>query len=141
MTRTPTFSPRPHEAGQPPGPSGAGYVDSEYVYTTVTESGPRTGVTQLSVRVDPSDGSPDELVLQVTRRFEREAPRTTSRRDTTAVTVSVPDIGSPPRVDALESVLERWCRRHLGDDFDTDGVNGGGEGSHRPTRADPVRHR
>jgi hypothetical protein len=145
MTRTPTFSPRPHEAGQHPGPSGATCVDGEYVFTTVTESEPRDGLTRFSVRVDPSDGSPDELVLHVARRFDREGSGTPSQRDTTTVTVSAPSLGSPPRVDALESVLETWCRRHWGSDFGTDGVGARGERGHRPARAnvraDSVRRR
>ncbi|AUV82051.1 hypothetical protein C2R22_10630 [Salinigranum rubrum] len=145
MTRTPTFSPRPHEAGQHPGPSGATRVDDEYVFTTVTESGPRDGLTKFSVRVDPSDGSPDELVLHVTRRIDREASGAPSQRDAATVTVSTPTLRSPPRVDALESVLETWCRRHWGDDFDTSGVGRRGERGDRPARAnaraDSVRHR
>lgn len=121
MTRTPTFSLRSHEGGPFPSTSEATRVDDEYVFTTVVETRPGADLLRFSVRVDPSDGSPDELVLHVDRRVDPAASPGPPRRDASVVTVAAPNLGSPPRVGALESVLETWCRRHWGDDSDEEG--------------------
>lgn len=141
MIRTPTFSPRSHEGG--PFPSDVSHVDGEYVFTTVVETSPGGDLLQFSVRVDPDEGPPDELVLHVDRRFDRAVSRNSLRRDSVVVTVSAPGLGSPPRVDALESVLEDWCRRHWRDDL---GPESGDESvqsvrARTGTDAVPAQHR
>jgi hypothetical protein len=146
MTRTPTFSPRSHEGGPFPSTSDAARVDDEYVFTTVVETRPEADLLRFSVRVDPSDGPPDELVLHVDRRVEPEASPGPPRRDAAAITVAAPNLGSPPRVGALESVLETWCRRHWRDDFDEGGedalgVDEGGEDTMRADEGGAERER
>jgi hypothetical protein len=131
MTRTPTFSPRSHEGGPFPSTSEATRVDDEYVFTTVVETRPGADLLRFSVRVDPSDGPPDELVLHVDRQVNPAASPGPPRRDADAVTVAAPNLGSPPRVGALESVLETWCRRHWRDDLDEEGEDTIGEDRER----------
>ncbi|WP_136603392.1 hypothetical protein [Salinigranum halophilum] len=125
MTPDTTFSPRSHDTdhGRASSLSAAARVEDEYVFTVVSEPTAEVAPTNRSVRVDPSDGAADELVLRLTRRVGDETGRRSPRGDAATVTVPAPGLESPPKVRSLEAVLERWVRRH----WDADALDGDGE--------------
>jgi hypothetical protein len=88
-------------------------VDGEFAVTAVVDTSTRDGeesLARFSVRVDPTDGREDELILTVTADHGRD----TRDRRSFRVSVSASGVGNPPRVREVEDALERWYRRQDG---------------------------
>jgi hypothetical protein len=112
MIRETPFDPQPSGDVLTSRPPDSGRIDDEYVFSFTGHPDPDGTTRQLSVRVDPDDGSSDELVLRVTERVVSDVNSDPPQRETVTVTIPAPALGSPPRTDDFESVLETWCRRH-----------------------------
>lgn len=106
-----TADPLSHERPRRPLGRGSERTEGEFVFTVVVNSPARNEEAtpvEHSIRIDPTDGQADELILEIT---ETHGPGTRGRK---SFRVSIPSsgVGNPPRIQDVEAALKAWYHRH-----------------------------